>query len=154
MEKSKHASSIFSQKLDRAASTAYFLGAVVPLLAFAFVVQRYVLTDLSDAIGTLGMISLVTSVGMLSLGSFFILRITTRSALRQMDGDNQRLTLLLDVSTSLGNTREADVASWPGAMIALQNRYPDVQLVLPGHGEPGTVALLTHTVELLVKAHP
>ncbi len=42
MRASKQTLSIFSQKLDRAAFTAYFLGAVVPLVALAFVVERYV----------------------------------------------------------------------------------------------------------------
>ena len=43
MGAAKPSASIFSQKLDRAAFTAYFLGAIVPLIALAFVVERYVL---------------------------------------------------------------------------------------------------------------
>ena len=35
--------SIFSQKLDRAAFVAYLLGAVVPLIGMAVVVERFVL---------------------------------------------------------------------------------------------------------------
>ena len=43
MGAAKPSASIFSQKLDRAAFTVYFLGAIVPLIALAVVVERYVL---------------------------------------------------------------------------------------------------------------
>jgi metallo-beta-lactamase class B len=54
-------------------------------------------------------------------------------------------------ATSMGNTSEADVENWPRAVIALQQRYPDVRIVVPGHGDPGGPELLSHTRELLGK---
>ena len=47
-----------------------------------------------------------------------------------------------------GNVADADIAHWPVAMKALQSRYPDVRLVVPGHGSPGTASLLQHTIDL------
>jgi metallo-beta-lactamase class B len=52
-------------------------------------------------------------------------------------------------ATSMGNTSEADVENWPRAIIALQQRYPEVRIVVPGHGDPGGPELLAHTRELL-----
>ena len=52
-------------------------------------------------------------------------------------------------ATSMGNTDDADLAGWPGAIAALQARYPDARIVVPGHGEPGGPELLAHTQELL-----
>jgi glyoxylase-like metal-dependent hydrolase (beta-lactamase superfamily II) len=52
-------------------------------------------------------------------------------------------------ATDMGNTSEADLASWPRAIAALQERYPDVRVVVPGHGEPGGPELLAHTRALL-----
>lgn len=54
--------------------------------------------------------------------------------------------------TSLGYVAEADVGSWPGAIAALEARYPEVVQVVPGHGAPGGAALLTHTQALLTAA--
>ena len=52
-------------------------------------------------------------------------------------------------ATSMGNTSEADVDNWPGAVGALQKRYPEVRIVVPGHGDLGGPELLEHTRELL-----
>ena len=54
-------------------------------------------------------------------------------------------------ATSTGNTSEADLGGWPAAVAALQRRYPDARIVVPGHGEPGGPELLAHTRELLQK---
>jgi metallo-beta-lactamase class B VIM len=49
----------------------------------------------------------------------------------------------------LGYVAEADLASWPGAMRKVRERYGEAAIVVPGHGEPGDLALLDHTVELV-----
>jgi metallo-beta-lactamase class B len=49
---------------------------------------------------------------------------------------------------SLGYTREA-VVEWPRTIQDLLERYPDVKLVVPGHGRPGGKELLEHTLQLL-----
>lgn len=52
-------------------------------------------------------------------------------------------------ATTMGNTSDADLDGWPRAIATLQERYPDVRIVVPGHGEPGGPELLAHTRELL-----
>lgn len=47
-----------------------------------------------------------------------------------------------------GNTADADVDNWPRAIQQVLERYPDAETVVPGHGEPGGVELLTHTIGL------
>lgn len=54
-------------------------------------------------------------------------------------------------ATSMGNTGDADLDNWPRAVAALEERYPDVRIVVPGHGEPRDPELLAHTRELLSK---
>jgi hypothetical protein len=83
--------SLFSQQLDRAAFAAYFLGAIVPLGALAWVVQRNEL----HGDGAFAWIGLLVSITVLSLGAFLALRRTTRASLDRMERDQQRLTGLL-----------------------------------------------------------
>ena len=52
-------------------------------------------------------------------------------------------------SGGLGNTADADLHSWATAVGTVQARYPDADLVIPGHGEPGGPELLAHTAHLL-----
>jgi len=54
-----------------------------------------------------------------------------------------------EAATELGNTADADLASWPRAVQAVLDRYPTAAVVIPGHGAAGTTAALTHTIELL-----
>jgi hypothetical protein len=51
--------SIFSQKLDRIVYTAYLLGAVVPLVALAFIAEHFVLPSLADRLASVGLVALV-----------------------------------------------------------------------------------------------
>lgn len=107
LKDSRNGGSIFSQGIDRAAFTAYFLGAVVPLLALAFVVQRFVLPTLSDARAAAGMVGLVGSIAVLSLFSFLILRRTTHRSIERIDRDNRRLSALLRTSAYLPSSEHA-----------------------------------------------
>ena len=110
MSKREPSGSIFSQKLDRVALTAYFLGAVVPLIALGFILERFVLPTVADRIVSLGLIGLVLSIGFLSLASFFALRRTTRTSLARMDADNDRLASLLDAAGALASVEFAEDA--------------------------------------------
>jgi len=111
-EPSQNRNSIFSQRLDRTTFTAYFLGAVVPLIALGFVVERYVMPTISDKNQVLGMIALVGSIAVLSLLSFLVLRKTTHSTLERIDRDNRRLSALLGASTTLtGSEHASDIAA-------------------------------------------
>lgn len=55
-------------------------------------------------------------------------------------------------SSGLGNVADADVERWSASIDAVFKRFPDIKVVVPGHGDPGGVELLTHTQELLKKA--
>jgi len=53
-------------------------------------------------------------------------------------------------ATTLGYTDEADLERWPATIEAVEREYgARVRLVVPGHGSPGGVELLAHTLELL-----
>ncbi len=91
--------SLFSQRLDRAVFGSYFLGGVVPVGAFAFVVQRYVLPSVqTDGLAQASWVGACVSLAVLSLAVFFALRAITSRALARMSHDNQRLSLLLTAS--------------------------------------------------------
>ena len=53
---------------------------------------------------------------------------------------------------SLGYVGEADMKNWPVAVRRVIERYRDAEILVPGHGKPGGVELLSHTMELLEQA--
>jgi len=57
-------------------------------------------------------------------------------------------------STSLGWLGDASLATWAESVRAVQRRFPEVAIVVPGHGDPGDASLLAHTVELVKAAPP
>ena len=54
-------------------------------------------------------------------------------------------------SKSLGNLSDASVESWPNSIANLKKQYPQINIVVPGHGKFGTTALLEHTSDLANK---
>ena len=50
-----------------------------------------------------------------------------------------------EAATGLGNTADADLASWRRAIHYVLTRYPEPRWVVPGHGEPGGADLLVLT---------
>ncbi|MBN2415524.1 subclass B1 metallo-beta-lactamase [bacterium] len=50
---------------------------------------------------------------------------------------------------TLGFTGEAVPEQWAETIAVLQERHPDAQTVIPGHGEHGGPALLDHTIALV-----
>lgn len=50
---------------------------------------------------------------------------------------------------SLGNVTDGDLDAWPHTLTEVQIRYPNAATVVPGHGAPGGLDLLTHTQELV-----
>ena len=67
--------SLFSQRLDRAVLASYFVGGVVPVGAFAFVVHRYVLPGLqTQGVALAGWVGACVSLGLLSLAVFLAAR--------------------------------------------------------------------------------
>lgn len=53
---------------------------------------------------------------------------------------------------SLGNTADAVISDWPHSIVNVINRYPDIEIVVPGHGKVGDLSLLTHTKKLALAA--
>lgn len=47
-----------------------------------------------------------------------------------------------------GNTADADMDAWPESIQRVLMKYPDVLVVVPGHGRPGDISLLNHTIGL------
>ncbi|GAB3271630.1 subclass B1 metallo-beta-lactamase [Parahaliea aestuarii] len=50
---------------------------------------------------------------------------------------------------SAGNVADADLQEWPASVARIQQRYPDAEVVVPGHGLPGNLELLGHTVAVV-----
>jgi putative nucleotidyltransferase with HDIG domain len=120
MRRAPHHLSIFSQNLDRVAFLVYFLGAVLPLGALAFAVQRYVLPQLPPGPWTLGAAGALVSLGCLSLAAFLALRRVTRATLARLDADNRRLESLLGASRTLADARFADEVNRTAARCAAE----------------------------------
>ncbi len=55
-------------------------------------------------------------------------------------------------ATQLGFTGDAEMGQWPRSVRRVIERYRDAEILIPGHGRPGGVELLSHTMELLEKA--
>ncbi len=48
-----------------------------------------------------------------------------------------------------GYVGDADLAAWPESIRRVRARYPEAKIVLPGHGVPGGLELLDHTIAVL-----
>lgn len=59
-----------------------------------------------------------------------------------------------DTATTVGNVADADVAGWPGAVARVRAAYPDVQVVVPGHGAVGGPSALAWTERLVAEKGP
>jgi metallo-beta-lactamase class B len=55
-------------------------------------------------------------------------------------------------SRGLGNLADADVEKWPAAVKAVQQKYPEAAIIVPGHGKWTGKDPLKHTLKLLKKA--
>jgi len=136
MADARRISSIFSEKLDRTAFTAYLLGAIVPLAALGVVVERFVLPRLNDRLALFGLIGAVVSIAVLSLASFLTLRTSTRRSIATMDRDNRRLGSLLQVSGSLARAEHAEMAALSACVCAVDLTGARAAWVIL-RGEPG-----------------
>lgn len=47
-----------------------------------------------------------------------------------------------------GNIKDADIAAWPSTVTAIKEAYPNVKLVIPGHGGRGDSSLLDYTIDM------
>jgi metallo-beta-lactamase class B len=48
-----------------------------------------------------------------------------------------------------GNIVDADLTQWAASLKALKKQFPDAKVVVPGHGAPGGMELIDHTIELV-----
>jgi len=104
--------SLFSQKLDRALFATYFLGAVVPLLAFGYGVQRFALPAVEgDDLATQLILGSAVGITVLSLAAFFAMRRLSLGAVGRMDADNERLGAILSVSRDLAAAPHVSAAA-------------------------------------------
>lgn len=51
-------------------------------------------------------------------------------------------------ATSMGNTADGNLETWAEAAEAPAERFPGIEVIVPGHGEPGGPELMAHTAEL------
>jgi GAF domain-containing protein len=98
-------SSLFSQRLDRVAFLAYFLGSVVPLVALTALAGQAGPTLVESA--SVSWTAIVLSLALLSLSSFFALRRIARQTQARMEQDHRRLLTLLNASTALACADDA-----------------------------------------------
>ncbi len=47
-----------------------------------------------------------------------------------------------------GNIADADTHAWPKTIKKIKKAYPDVQLIIPGHGSPADASLLDYTIKV------
>ena len=63
--------------------------------------------------------------------------------------------LVKEMGAGKGNLEDADTLAWSGTMVNLKTKYPDLKIVIPGHGKTGGAELLDYTAQLFqVKNHP
>jgi metallo-beta-lactamase class B len=51
---------------------------------------------------------------------------------------------------SKGNIKDANLALWPETVQKIKEMYPDVRVVIPGHGNRGDASLLDYTTQLFI----
>lgn len=56
--------------------------------------------------------------------------------------------LIKEVGAGKGNLEDANVGAWPATVKQITKEFPDIKLVVPGHGAYGDTALLNYTIEL------
>ena len=52
-------------------------------------------------------------------------------------------------SKGLGNTKEANIPKWGKTLLKVRNKFPETEIVIPGHGDFGGKELIFHTLDLL-----
>lgn len=56
--------------------------------------------------------------------------------------------LIKEVGAGEGNLEDANVQAWSETVTKLKQKYPDSEIVIPGHGKPGGVELFDYTINL------
>lgn len=56
--------------------------------------------------------------------------------------------LIKEIEAGKGFLGDANVAEWPATVEKVKKAYPDVKIVIPGHGQYGNQSLLDYTIKL------
>lgn len=56
--------------------------------------------------------------------------------------------LLKSKGSGKGNLKDANTKEWPISVERIKKKFPDLELVIPGHGSPGGKDLLDYTIEM------
>lgn len=56
--------------------------------------------------------------------------------------------LIKAMDAQKGNLEDANVIAWPGTVSKLKQKYPGIEIVIPGHGKSGGIELLDYTIKL------
>ena len=56
--------------------------------------------------------------------------------------------LIKEIDASKGYLGDANIADWSVTVEKIKKEYPDVKIVIPGHGEYGNIKLLDYTINL------
>jgi metallo-beta-lactamase class B len=59
--------------------------------------------------------------------------------------------LIRELEASRGYTDDGNVNTWSATVENVKRAYPNVKIVVPGHGEYGDVQLLDYTIQLFKK---
>lgn len=52
-------------------------------------------------------------------------------------------------AVDLGNTSEANINEWESTIIKIINKFPEIEIVIPGHGKISNNEALYHTIKLI-----
>lgn len=56
--------------------------------------------------------------------------------------------MIKEVQANKGHLGDANLGDWPKTVAKVKAQYPDLKVVVPGHGKPGGKKLLDYTMEL------
>jgi metallo-beta-lactamase class B len=56
--------------------------------------------------------------------------------------------LIKELNATKGNLADANVEAWSATVTKIKQKYPDTQVVIPGHGKIGNTSLLDYTIAL------
>lgn len=56
--------------------------------------------------------------------------------------------LIKSKGASKGNLNDANLQEWSNTVLKIKQKYPDIEIVVPGHGDAGNISLLDYTIEL------
>ncbi len=56
--------------------------------------------------------------------------------------------LIKEMGAGKGNLADANVGAWAATVESVKQKYPQTSIVIPGHGETGSIELLDYTIQL------